>query len=112
VGGVNDTADHWWAVAMTPLTKYDTADQCALKFEIRWLLLKEISIKKIIHRQIVMHYTYIYNIYAKNIGVSKGSLLWTAVSMTSCLVVGGVNDTTALWWVVSMKPLNSGGWCQ
>jgi hypothetical protein len=46
MGSVNDTTDHWWAVAMTPLTKYDTADQWASKFEMCWLLLKGISIKK------------------------------------------------------------------
>jgi hypothetical protein len=44
-GGANDTADQWCAVAMTPLTKYVTADQGASKFEFR-LLLEGIFIKK------------------------------------------------------------------
>jgi hypothetical protein len=53
---------------MTPLTKLDTADQWASKFDMRWLILKGMSIKKIIHRQIVLHY--IYNIHSKNMGVN------------------------------------------
>jgi hypothetical protein len=46
VGGVNDTADQWWAVSMTPLTKIDTADQGTSKFTVLWLLLKGIPIEK------------------------------------------------------------------
>jgi hypothetical protein len=45
VGGGNDTADKWWAVSMTPLTKYGTADQGYPKFNVLWLLLKWISKK-------------------------------------------------------------------
>jgi hypothetical protein len=47
VGGVNDTADRWWVVSMTPLTKMDTADQGISKFSVPWLLLKEIPIEKL-----------------------------------------------------------------
>jgi hypothetical protein len=54
-GGVNDTVDQWWTVSMIPLTKYATADQWASKFNMLLLLLTGIS-KKIIHRQIVLHY--------------------------------------------------------
>jgi hypothetical protein len=46
VGSVHDTGDQWWAVSMTLLTKYDTANQGASKFDVLWLLLKGISIKK------------------------------------------------------------------
>jgi hypothetical protein len=41
-----DTADQWWAVSMTPLTKIDTADQETSKFRVLWLLLKGIPIEK------------------------------------------------------------------
>jgi hypothetical protein len=68
VGGVNDTADQWWAVSVTPLTKYDTTGQWASKLDMLWLLLRGIPIKKSIHRQTVLHY--IYNIHTKNIGVN------------------------------------------
>jgi hypothetical protein len=44
--GIHDTADQWLMVSMTPLTKYDTADQWASKFDRLWLLLKGISVKK------------------------------------------------------------------
>jgi hypothetical protein len=80
LGGVNDTADQWWVVSMTPLTKIDTADQGTSKFSVLWLLLNGIPIKKIIHRQIVLHC--IYNIHAQNMGVNEGSLLSSAVSLT------------------------------
>jgi hypothetical protein len=46
VGGVNDTADQWWVVSMTPLTKIYTADQGTSKFRVLWLLLKGIPIEK------------------------------------------------------------------
>jgi hypothetical protein len=46
VGGVNDTADWWWVVSMTPLTKIDTAEQGTSKFSVLWLLLKGIPIEK------------------------------------------------------------------
>jgi hypothetical protein len=46
VGGVNDTADRWWAMSMTPLTKIDTTDQGTSKFRMLWLLLKGIPIEK------------------------------------------------------------------
>jgi hypothetical protein len=45
-GGVNDTADQWWAVSMTLLTKIDTADQGTSKFSVLWLLLKGIPVEK------------------------------------------------------------------
>jgi hypothetical protein len=46
VGGVNDTADLWWAVSMTSLTKIDTADPGTSMFSVLWLLLKAIPIEK------------------------------------------------------------------
>jgi hypothetical protein len=46
VGGVNDSADWWWALAMTPLTRIDTADQATSKLSVLWLLLKGIPIEK------------------------------------------------------------------
>jgi hypothetical protein len=46
VGGVNNTADQWWAVSMTLLTKIDTTDQGTSKFTVLWLLLKGIPIEK------------------------------------------------------------------
>jgi hypothetical protein len=46
LSGVIDTADQWWAVSMTPLTKIDTADKGTEKFSMLWLLLKGIPIEK------------------------------------------------------------------
>jgi hypothetical protein len=59
VGGVNDIADPWWEVSMTPLTKLPL-----LLFS-----LKGISIKSK-HRQIVLHYS-ISTAFAKKYGLSK-----------------------------------------
>jgi hypothetical protein len=54
VGGVNDTADQWLAVSLTPLTKYDTDDQGASKFDVLLQLLMGISLQKIIGK---LYYT-------------------------------------------------------
>jgi hypothetical protein len=62
---------------MTPLTsgqltKYDTADQWASKFDMRWLLLKGISIKNNTYsRQIVLLYTISFTFIQK---ISKKAL--------------------------------------
>jgi hypothetical protein len=56
MGGVNGTANQWWVVSVTPLTKYDTSDQWASKPDKRWLLLMGISIKKkITQMKTVLH---------------------------------------------------------
>jgi hypothetical protein len=64
-----DTADQWWAVSMTPLTKIDTADQGALKFTILWLLLKGIPIKKSYIGKLYYTTVYLQHSY-KNMGVN------------------------------------------
>jgi hypothetical protein len=58
----------------------DTADQGTSKFSMLWLLSKRIFLSKNRTRQIVLYY--IYNIHTKNMGVNKGSLLWSALSLT------------------------------
>jgi hypothetical protein len=60
MGGVIYIADQWCAVSMTPLININTADQGAPAVARLLFSLKGISIKKIIHRQIVQHV--IYNI--------------------------------------------------
>jgi hypothetical protein len=52
---------------MTPLCQYDTAVPRDLEFEMLWLPLRGISIKKF-HRQIALPYIS-YNNHTKNIGV-------------------------------------------
>jgi hypothetical protein len=68
VGSINDIADKRYAVSMTPLTKYDTNDQWASKFDMLWLFLKEISILKNHTGPIVLHYIYIQYSYEKEGG--------------------------------------------
>jgi hypothetical protein len=68
VGGVNDTADRWWAASMTPLTKTDTADQGTSKFRVLWLLLKEIPIKKSYIGK--LYFTISTTFIQKNMGVN------------------------------------------
>jgi hypothetical protein len=46
VSVVNDTADFLMAVSMKLLIEYDTADHWTSKFDLLWLLLNGISIKK------------------------------------------------------------------
>jgi hypothetical protein len=49
-----------------------------------WLLLKGIPIEKSYIGKLY-YIMYIYNIHTKNIGVNKGSLLWSAVSFNPCI---------------------------
>jgi hypothetical protein len=77
-GGVNDTADQWWVVSMTPLTtmvdvnetvdlwlavstgpriNFDTADHMDPTCSRLLFSLKGITIKKIIFRQIIPRHT-------------------------------------------------------
>jgi hypothetical protein len=61
LGGVNDTTDQCWAVSMTPCINIDTADHVDPSCSSMG-----ISVKKIIHRQIVPHYICICY---KNMGI-------------------------------------------
>jgi hypothetical protein len=65
VGGVNDTAERWWAVSMTLLTKIDTADQGTSKFSMLWLLLKGIPIEESYIGKLYYSILYLQHSYKK-----------------------------------------------
>jgi hypothetical protein len=83
MGGVNDTADQWWAVSMTPRINIDYMDPTCSRL---LFSLKGISItKKILHRQIVP--PYIYNICEK-MGYLNKKILVSSVIDTADYKIG------------------------